>query len=130
MDQYYYGSNRQNWNGDTENQRAGVQYILDSVVKELAFDPQKRFIQVETAFFWRWWSEQDETMKEMVKDLVASGQLEFIGGGWSMNDEAAAHYSAIIDQMSLGMIKLNETFPDGCGVPRVAWQIDPFGHSR
>ena len=130
VDQYYYGSNRQNWNGDTENQRAGVQYILDSVVKELAFDPQKRFIQVETAFFWRWWSEQDETMKEMVKDLVASGQLEFIGGGWSMNDEAAAHYSAIIDQMSLGMIKLNETFPDGCGVPRVAWQIDPFGHSR
>ena len=130
VDQYYYGSNRQNWNGDTENQRAGVQYILDSVVKELAFDPQKRFIQVETAFFWRWWSEQDETMKEMVKDLVASGQLEFIGGGWSMNDEAATHYSAIIDQMSLGMIKLNETFPDGCGVPRVAWQIDPFGHSR
>ena len=36
VDQYYYGSNRKPWNGDTENQRAGVQYIIDSVVKELA----------------------------------------------------------------------------------------------
>ena len=47
-----------------------------------------------------------------------------------MNDEAAAHYQAIIDQMSLGLIKLNATFPNGCAIPKVAWQIDPFGHSK
>ena len=41
-----------------ETQRAGVQYTLDTVVQELAWDPDKRFIQVETAFFWRWWHEQ------------------------------------------------------------------------
>jgi hypothetical protein len=46
-----------------------------------------------------------------------------------MNDEAAAHYSAIIDQMAFGMKKLKDTFGQ-CGVPRAAWQIDPFGHSR
>ena len=34
--------------------------------------------------------------------LTCLGQLEFIGGGWSMNDEGAAHYAAIVDQMSLG----------------------------
>ena len=130
VDQYFYGSNRRPWNGDQENQRAGVQYILDSVMKELAFDPSKKFIQVETAFFWRWWNEQSEVMKDLVRDLVANGQLHFIGGGWSMNDEAAAHYQAIIDQMSLGLIKLNQTFANGCGLPRVAWQIDPFGHSK
>ena len=46
-----------------------------------------------------------------------------------MNDEATAHYVAIIDQMSFGMKKLRETFGH-CGVPRAAWQIDPFGHSK
>jgi lysosomal alpha-mannosidase len=31
--------------------------------------------------------------------------------------------------MSFGMKKLKDTFGQ-CGIPRVAWQIDPFGHSR
>ena len=84
---------------------------------------------METAFFWRWWREQDEDMKTLVKHLVASGRLEFIGGGWSMNDEGATHYAAIIDQMTLGLRKLNDTFGE-CGIPKVAWQVDPFGHSK
>ena len=42
-------------------------------------------------------------MRNIVKNLVSEGRLEFIGGGWSMNDEAAAHYTAIIDNMSLGI---------------------------
>ena len=50
---------------------------------------------------------------------MANGQFEFIGGGWSMNDEAAAHYTAIIDQMTLGFVKLNQTFGNKCGVPKV-----------
>ena len=37
--QYYFGDKQ-------SIQRAGVQYILDSVVKELVRDPDKRFIQV------------------------------------------------------------------------------------
>ena len=57
------------------------------------------------------------------------GRLEFILGGWCMNDEAATHYNAIIDQMSYGMTFLNDTF-GASARPRVAWQIDPFGHSR
>ena len=40
--QYYSGSFRSPWSGDQENQRAGVQYTLDTVVRELAFDPNKK----------------------------------------------------------------------------------------
>ena len=46
VDQYYLGANRQGWNGWEENQRAGVQYIIDTVIMELMMDPDKRFIQV------------------------------------------------------------------------------------
>jgi lysosomal alpha-mannosidase len=105
---------------------------------------------VETSFFSRWFNDQDDIIQNRVHWLVKrglihlqifyvnenkvgiyyfSGQLEFISGGWSMNDEAAAHYSAIIDQLTLGMHWLNQTFGK-CGVTRIGWQIDPFGHSR
>eukprot|EP00095_Tigriopus_kingsejongensis_P005742 maker-scaffold28_size608977-snap-gene-1.16 protein:Tk05742 transcript:maker-scaffold28_size608977-snap-gene-1.16-mRNA-1 annotation:"hypothetical protein DAPPUDRAFT_207420" len=122
VDQYYYGDKQ-------SVQRAGIQYILDGVLQELALDPAKKFIQVETAYFWRWWSEQSEDIKTMVKTLVQEGRLEFIGGGWSMNDEATTHYTGLIDNMALGFKEIKDIFGN-CGVPRVAWQIDPFGHSK
>ena len=46
-----------------------------------------------------------------------------------MNDEAAAHYTAIIDNMSFGIGFFQGTFGK-CGRPKIAWQIDPFGHGR
>jgi len=122
VDQYYYGARN-------NIQQAGVQYILDSVVDELSLDPSRRFIYVETAFFRQWWLEQTEETQSLVKQLVNAGRLEFINGGWCMNDEAATHYIDIIDQMSLGLGVLNDVFGE-CGRPRVAWQIDPFGHSK
>ncbi|RWS24826.1 Lysosomal alpha-mannosidase-like protein, partial [Leptotrombidium deliense] len=122
VDQYYYGAR-------TKLQPAGVQYILDTVVSALIANPDRRFVYVETAFFWKWWQEQNNATKQSVVDLVEQGRFEFISGGWSMNDEAATHYNAIIDQMTLGHKILADNFGK-CGIPKVAWQIDPFGHSR
>ncbi|ODN03792.1 Lysosomal alpha-mannosidase, partial [Orchesella cincta] len=122
VDQYYYGDkNHIQW--------AGVQYTLDSVVEQLQKNPNRRFIYVESAFFWRWWRNQDEEMKETVRKLINNGQLEFIMGGWSGQDEGCTHYSGIIDQMSLGLRYLNDTFGQ-CAIPKIGWQIDSFGHSR
>ena len=65
----------------------------------------------------------------LTASLMFLSRLEFIGGGWSMNDEAAAHYTAIIDNMSFGVQFFQDTFGK-CGRPKIAWQIDPFGHGR
>ena len=121
IDEYYYGANR-------SIEFAGVQFILDSVISALEKDPTRHFIYVEIAFFARWWREQDDSMRTVVRKLVSSGQLEFINGGWCMNDEAATHYNAIIDQMSLGLRFIRDEFGEQAR-PTVAWHIDPFGHS-
>ena len=121
VDQYYYGANN-------NIQIAGVQYILDSVIPALEANPTRRFIYVEIAFFSRWWLQQTPAMQARVKALVERGQLEFINGGWCMNDEATTHYNAIIDQMTLGLQFIDKNFGLKAR-PRVAWHIDPFGHS-
>ena len=45
-----------------------------------------------------------------------------------MHDEAAAHYVGMVDQTHLGHTFLRQEFGEEA-LPRVAWQIDPFGHS-
>ena len=49
-------------------------------------------------------------MKDMTRQLVEEGRLEFVGAGWSMNDEATTHYSGIIDNMALGFKTLQYIF--------------------
>uniref|UniRef100_A0A5K3F4Z1 Alpha-mannosidase n=2 Tax=Mesocestoides corti TaxID=53468 RepID=A0A5K3F4Z1_MESCO len=122
IDQYYFGD-------ATWYQTAGVQYILDSVMQALSINPERKFTYVEMAFFERWWRMQNSAMRELVHQLVRNGQLEFALGGWTMNDEAVVHYGDSIDQLTRGLAFLNATFGE-CGRPRVAWQIDPFGHAR
>ncbi|CAF4070475.1 unnamed protein product, partial [Rotaria sordida] len=122
VDQYYYGARNY-------IQHAGVQYILDSVMLALDENPERRFIYVEMGFFWRWWNQQTDAMRDKVKQFVYDGRLEFISGGWCMNDEASTHYNSIIDQHSLGAEFLRDQFGE-CGRPKIGWQIDPFGHSR
>ncbi|XP_017769969.1 PREDICTED: lysosomal alpha-mannosidase-like [Nicrophorus vespilloides] len=122
VDQYFFGSK-------TNIQMAGIQYIIGSSIDALRSNPDRRFIQVETAFFWKWWKQQSEQVRDDVRYLVNNGRLEIINGAWSMNDEAATHYHSIIDQFTLGLRTINDTLGE-CGQPKIGWQIDPFGHSR
>ncbi|KAL3829432.1 hypothetical protein ACJIZ3_018234 [Penstemon smallii] len=119
VDQYYVGANN-------SIRGACVQNVLDSVISALLDDKNRKFIYVEMAFFQRWWKQQSDTLKAKVKELVNSGQLEFINGGMCMHDEATPHYIDLIDQTSLGHRFILDEFGKK---PRVGWQIDPFGHS-
>ncbi|KFK25632.1 hypothetical protein AALP_AA8G139900 [Arabis alpina] len=119
VDQYYVGSNN-------SIQVACVRNVLDSIVPALLADKNRKFIYVEQAFFQRWWNEQSETIKGIVKELIKSGQLEHINGGMCMHDEAAPHYIDMIDQTTLGHRFIVREFNV---TPRIGWQIDPFGHS-
>ncbi|OQR99199.1 lysosomal alpha-mannosidase [Achlya hypogyna] len=104
-----------------------VDYILDSVTFELLKNPDRRFMYVEQSFFQRWWRNQPDETKDIVKKLVKEGRLDLsVNGGWCMHDEATPHYSVMVDQTAFGHQFLLEEF----GVkPRIGWQIDPFGHS-
>ncbi|XP_057481162.1 alpha-mannosidase At3g26720 [Actinidia eriantha] len=119
VDQYYVGANN-------SIRGACVQNVLDSVISALLEDKNRKFVYVEVAFFQRWWRQQSEILKIKVKQLVNSGQLEFINGGMCMHDEATPHYIDLIDQTTLGHQFIKKEFGQK---PRVGWQIDPFGHS-
>lgn len=106
-----------------------MQAILDSVIQALFEDSSRRFVYAETAYFARWWRQQSITLQSKVRVLVNEGRLEFVGGGWSLNDEAVASYQSIIDQFTWGLKFLNATFGE-CGRPRIGWQIDAYGHSK
>ncbi len=51
-----------------------VQYIIDSVMAALDQNPDRRFIYVEIAYFWRWWNEQTDEMHEKVRGFVNEGK--------------------------------------------------------
>ncbi|KAL9275061.1 Alpha-mannosidase 2-like protein [Drosera capensis] len=101
-------------------------HILDTIVETLEKDARRKFIWEEMSYLQRWWKDASESKKESFKNLVSNGQLEIVGGGWVMNDEANSHYYAIIEQMTEGNLWLNETIGF---IPRNAWAIDPFGYS-
>ncbi len=78
MDQYYEGAKNR-------IQHANVRAIINANVLSLLENPDRKFNEVEQAFFQMWYDEQPEARKADVRSLVDRGQLEFINGGWSMH---------------------------------------------
>ena len=103
-----------------------VRGILDSAVQALQRDRSRKFVWSETSYFARWWETLGSAQRSAFRDVLASGQFEFVNGGWSQHDEACPDPLSMIQQMTTGHQYLLHQFGV---VPRVAWQIDPFGHS-
>ncbi|KAL2505094.1 Alpha-mannosidase 2 [Abeliophyllum distichum] len=101
-------------------------HILDTIVETLSKDNRRKFIWEEMSYLERWWRDASDVKKESFINLVRNGQLEIVGGGWVMNDEANSHYFAIIEQITEGNMWLNETVGV---IPKNSWSIDPFGYS-
>ncbi|CAI5503332.1 unnamed protein product [Closterium sp. Naga37s-1] len=144
VDQYYIGSNN-------SIQVAAVQYILDTVVEQLSEDPNRKFIQTVKFVTFRappraLFAQQRRVVRARrggdalhghgASDVPRPAPHPLLSphtllpshsnGGWCMHDEAATHYTDMVHQMSLGLRLIRRQFGQ---VPRVAWQIDPFGHS-
>lgn len=101
---------------------------LSAVVEELSPNSPRRFSFDQVAFMARWWEDQNVSSRTRLRRLVDTGRLEPIGGGWVQPDEASCHYSALVDELTLGMRWLQENLGE-CARPRAAWQIDTWGHS-
>lgn len=58
--------------------------------------------------------------------LTSGNQLEFVTGGWVMNDEASTHWISTVQQMTHGhqWLKMNLNY-----TPRSHWAVDSFGYS-
>ncbi|XP_010424099.1 PREDICTED: alpha-mannosidase 2 [Camelina sativa] len=84
-------------------------HILDTIVETLSKDSRRKFIWEEMSYLERWWRDASPNKQEALTNLVKNGQLEIVGGGWVMNDEANSHYFAIIEQIAEGNMWLNDT---------------------
>lgn len=103
-----------------------VQHILDTVLTAVDQDPGKRFVWEETSFFSLWWQRRDAATHGKWQAAVDRGQIEHIGSGWVMHDEACSSAESAYNQMTVGLQWLNATLGTR---PRHMWHIDPFGHS-
>ncbi|EAS02485.2 glycoside hydrolase family 38 amine-terminal domain protein (macronuclear) [Tetrahymena thermophila SB210] len=104
-----------------------VRDILNSVYSEIQKNNERKYIQVEIGFLDMWWKNQNEEVRNKYKELVQSGKIEIINGGWTMHDEATTYFEDIIDQMTVG----HQWVKENLGVvPEIGWQIDPFGHQQ
>lgn len=105
---------------------SSVHDIIDSMLYALSHDQTKRFVWEEVSFLSTWWKQASDESRELMKKLHAAGQLEFIGGGWVMHDEADPSLFGILNQMYQGLSFLRDTLG---ARPSYEWHIDPFGHS-
>ncbi|KAG2372905.1 hypothetical protein C9374_013027 [Naegleria lovaniensis] len=115
----------QGWLRTVREYQSETFLILDSIIEQLIARPHAKFVWGDVLYFKEWFEQQPATRQQLVKKMIKQNRFEFVGGGWIQTDEACASYTSIINSMTVGHEYLLRRF----GIrPRVAWQIDPFGH--
>lgn len=106
--------------------QSSVRNILTSVYNALQKDKRRKFIWAEISYFEWWWTEQNESVRKGMRELIKDKRFEFVTGGWVMPDEANSNLFALETQLDEGHTWLDQVF----GVkPEYGWSIDPFGYS-
>ena len=105
VDEYYTGRGIGSLYTD-----GNVKKELTSIIESLSKNVDRKFTWANIKYFSMWWSEQSEEMKELTRMLVQRKQLEFVGGGWSMHDEACPTFDIMIDNMMIGHKFLMDEF--------------------
>ena len=111
-----------------------VHAILDTVTADLASHPHHRFIWSEIKWIEMWWPQQNTSTRNTFRRIVASGQLEFVGAGWSQHDEVTPSYRDMASNTATGheflrqiLGPLDRACPKAGGrCIRFGWQIDMF----
>jgi hypothetical protein len=103
-----------------------VKLILSSVTARLDTDPSARFVWSETKWLSLWWPQQTAATQAAFRRIVRRRQFEFVGGGWSQNDETTTHFRDVIDNQIIGHSWLLDVFGETYGRTRWGWQIDMF----
>ncbi|KAJ1366366.1 hypothetical protein KIN20_027006 [Parelaphostrongylus tenuis] len=86
------------------------------------------FIWAEMVFLEKWWSKQNESVRDDVRGLLKSGRLELVSGSWVMTDEANVYYPVSVDNIIEGYQFIHKEI--GEVSPTVVWSNDPFGYSN
>lgn len=120
------------WQATPEAYFPSVTAILDQVVVWLEADSIHTFAWAELYrllryFFSRWFDAQNEGKQRKVRQLVTSGQLEFVGGGWVQMDTAVTDLDMQTMNLAKGLRYLRREF-NVTSAP-VAWDVDSFGMS-
>ena len=97
--------------------------ILTAVIAGLVANPRRRFSYVEQAYFQVFFETQTPAMQQTIRTLVASKQLVFINGAFSMHDEASPSFVDMLDNTAIGQRMILNNFGEAA-LPTVTWQID------
>ena len=76
--------------------------------------PTMTFIWAEISFLSMWWKEQTVETQTQFQQLLDSGRLEIVTGGYVMHDEANTYYTAILEQLFYGKHKFGSVKTTFC----------------